>query len=224
MSLTLLFNLLLCACALSAWRAAREAGVNGWLRRYALAMLCSSAAITVALVVVTPRSPFYKAVYVTMLVPILALIVVQAIVWVCYLDWRGRALVLTAASVVGGFGAWSLAERAALAWSSGVPWEIWLLIVQFPLLAGAGLAALASEAYLPQEQAGIAHLLGTMWFMQALEKAMSASGFMYIFAQWSPVNQYLPSALVAVFLYALSRQFRLVRYLRGLKASYEGVL
>ena len=216
LSIPLVALILLCWCAWLAWRAARIAGINGWLRRYALAMLVNSVGGTLVLLIVSPQATLYKAAYVALLVPVLALIAVQAIAWLWHMAAAERWIVGACAAGMGGFCVWALVQRAEAVWWTGIPPEVWLLIIQCPILLSAGLCALASEARLPEEYQRIASLLGTLWFFQGLEKALSASGFMYMLEKWLPINAVLPSAITAVFLFALSRQFRLVQHDRVL--------
>ena len=204
----------LCWCAWLAWRAARTADINGWLRRYALAMFVNSVGVTLVLFLVSPRSVLYKVMYLALLVPVLALIAVQALAWLWHRERNERWLVGAGVLFMAAVSVTALVERAETAWWKGVPPEVWLLIVQFPILTGAGICALASESALPEEQQRTANLLGTMWFMQGLEKGLTASGFMYMFERWAPVNAVLPAAIAAVFLFALSREFHLIRHKR----------
>lgn len=207
---------LLCWCAWLAWRTARTAGINGWLRRYTLAMLVNSVGGTLVLLLVSPRATLYKVVYLALLVPVIALIAVQAIAWLWHMTAGERWIVGACAACMGAFCVWALVQRAEAVWWTGIPPEVWLLIIQCPILLAAGLCALASEARLPEEYQRIASLLGTLWFFQGLEKAMSASGFMYMLEKWLPINAVLASAITAVFLFALSREFHLIRHARVL--------
>lgn len=207
---------ILCAAAFSAWNSARSVGINGWLTRYTLALMAHSGAATLVLIVAGERSPLYFWTYVALLVPILAAIIVQGIAWLWQTQAFDRAIIGTGCFVLSFYGVFFMHLRAEAQWPSGIPAGAWLLIIQFPILSSAGVMALGSEARLNPEMQPVAHLLGTMWFMQGLEKALSASGFMYMFDLWLPVNRVLPTAIVAVFLYALSRRFRLIQHDRVL--------
>ncbi len=202
--------LLFLMCGVCGWAflAARRAGINGWITRYLLMMCVHSLAVTLPLLFISPDNHAYGILYVAALIPLLAVICVVALGWFWNLDAADRWVVGAWCGLQAAFTCTALTARAASVWSAGVPWQVTLLIVQFGILSCAGIMALAAKSELEPIYRPIANLLGTMWCMQALEKALFSAGFAYHWQTWLELNQWLPSAIVITGMTGLLFKFK----------------
>jgi len=204
----LLLLIIMCGvCGLAFWFA-RRAGVNGWIGRYLLMMFVNSLAVTLPLIFTSVEASLYSALYVAALVPLLATIGVLAVGWLWKSEPGDRWLIVGACLLQCALTCSFLMSRAETTWFRGIPWQVILFIVQYGILSSAGIVALASEKFLDAQYRPIAHLLGTMWFVQAMEKALFVSGFAYHWQTWLELNRWLPAVIVILFMVGLLFKFK----------------
>lgn len=168
-------------------------GVNGWVRRYLIAMLVAGTAghLTQSIYIYIIYETICLATILTISAGYLAR-VPRDLTWIVLISLTGLNGYLVSTQL----------NRASKAWGS-VPLEVQIMLLSMVALVYAAGASLSAAKHLGIGHRRVATVLGSLWLGQAVSKILLISGFALHWPGWLTVNHYLGPGIVITGMTAL---------------------